>query len=148
MIGNLEIEKILKKEFNVKFEDLKIRSIKKRFDKIILLNDDISNYILQLDENNLISVFEKLTEKDMITCLSQKNNSTIFDNFLEICHDENNNLCFFHIEKKIIFTDKDRYCLFFDNKKSIDVQKDNGEYNLKYDISLEMIYTLSNNVKG
>ena len=109
MIGSLEIEKILKQEFNVKFENLKIRSIKKRFDKIILLNDDISNYILQVGENNLISVFEKLTEKDMITCLSQKNNSIIFDNFLEICHDENNNLCFFHIEKKIIFTDKDRY---------------------------------------
>ena len=144
MIGSLEIEKILKQEFNVKFENLKIRSIKNRLDKIILLNDDISNYILQVDENNLISVFEKLTEKDMITCLSQKNNSIIFDNFLEICHDENNNLCFFHIEKKIIFTDEDRYCLFFDNKKSIDVQKDNGKYDLKYDVFLELIHTLSN----
>ena len=148
MIGSLEIEKILKKEFNVKFEDLKIRSVSNNANKLILLNDNINNYILQIDRDNLISIFEKIIEKDMIDYILQKNNSTNFDNLLEICYDENNKLCFFHIEKKIEFTDKNRYYLFFDNKKSIDIQRKIGEYDLRYDNSLELIYTLSNNVKG
>ena len=144
MFCNEYLQNILQKELDINFDEIEFLYIKNhKSNKKIWFKDNLNDFLLTINDNKIVGI-DKVIRLDMNRGIRDSFTQSLIDSkFLKTIILDDSEIIFFHVQTTIDFCYYKKYCKVFDNYERYFVHDEFINDNLQYEISYEILFSLS-----